>query len=302
MELSDLTKHYGDTVGLEGLNLSVARGEVVGLLGPNGAGKTTALRLLLGLIGPTRGTVRLFGRPPRDPAARIDVGYLPGELSLDELFTGQEMLVYMGRLRPRSVAPVCDRRRSELCERLALDHADLSRVIRDNSRGTKQKVGLVAAFQHDPALLVLDEPTSGLDPLVREAVFELMAEAAEAGRTVLHSSHILGEVDRTCSRVAILREGRLVGGGEIEDIRATLTRLLSARFHGSPPIDELRAAGAELVSHDDGLLKMHVGADINPILEVLARHPLKELVLPEPDLSLAFARYYASSGARADPL
>lgn len=295
IEIRGLTKHYGDTVGLEGLDLTVERGEVVGLLGPNGAGKTTTLRLLLGLMAPTSGTVRLFGQPPRRTEARLEVGYLPGELSLDELFSGSEMLAYLAHLRPRSVTPVDERRRSELCERLGLSSADLARVIRDDSRGTKQKIGLVAALQHDPALLILDEPTSGLDPLVREAVFELMEEATVAGRTVLHSSHIMGEVDRTCSRVAILRSGRLVAGGEIEAIRSTLTRSLRVRFSGTPPLDALAAAGGELIDCRDGRVELRVRGDINPLLAVLASHPVDELVLPEPDLGLVFARHYAAS-------
>jgi len=300
VELSDLTKHYDSTVGLDGLDLSVEPGEVVGLLGPNGAGKTTALRLLLGLQVPTRGTVSLFGLPPRHPAARLNVGYLPGELSLDELFTGAEMLRFVARLRPRTAAPVDEQRRAELCERLGLNGDDLSRVIRDNSRGTKQKIGLVAAIQHDPALLVLDEPTSGLDPLVREAVFELMAEAAQAGRTVLHSSHILGEVDRTCSRVVMLRAGRLVAGGEVEAIRATLARRMLVTFRGAAPIDELLAAGGELVECRGTCVELRIVGDLDPLIAVLARHSVAEMAFPEPDLEQAFVQHYASvAGGRS---
>jgi ABC-2 type transport system ATP-binding protein len=293
VELSDLTKHYDATVGLDGLDLSVEPGEVVGLLGPNGAGKTTTLRLLLGLMTPTRGTVRLFGQRPRHPTARLDVGYLPGELSLDELFSGLDMLRFVARLRPRSAAPVDDRRRAELCERLGLTSDDLSRVIRNNSRGTKQKIGLVAAMQHDPALLVLDEPTSGLDPLVREAVFALMAEAAQAGRTVLHSSHILGEVDRTCTRVVILRAGRLVAEGEIEAIRSTLARRMVVNFHGAAPIDELVAAGGELVECRGSRVELRVIGELDPLIAVLARHSVAEMSFPEPDLEQAFVRHYS---------
>ena len=298
VEARDLTKHYGAAVGLEALELRVEAGEVLGFLGPNGAGKTTTIRLLLDLIRPTRGEARLFGQPPGDPALRARIGYLPGELALDERFSGHRMLDFLDALRPPDAPPCDPARRGVLCERLRLTEADLARVIRDNSRGTKQKIGLVAAFQHDPELLILDEPTTGLDPLVREEVFELLRETGHAGRTVFHSSHVLSEVDRTCTRVAVLRAGRLVAEDRIDALRARLTRRMVVRFRDAPPLDELDVPGAELVGHEDGQVTLAVTGELDPLLQVLARHPVSHLAFPEPELDEAFLHLYAGGEAR----
>jgi beta-exotoxin I transport system ATP-binding protein len=299
IEAHDLTKHYGRTVGLEGLDLTVERGEVFGFLGPNGAGKTTTIRLLLDLIRPTRGEVRLFGRPASDPLSRARVGYLPGELQLDERLTGRRMLDYLDGLRPRGSAPADPRRRAELCERLGLTAADLGRLVRDDSHGTKQKVGLVSAFERDPDLLVLDEPTSGLDPLVRAAVFDLLAEASRAGRTVFHSSHVVSEVDRTCTRVGFVREGRLVGLEPMDRVRRAATRTMVVRFAGGAPIEELRSTGAEIIGQDDGEVTLSVRGEVADLLRVLARHEVRDLIYPEHDLEEVFARYYRRGGGGA---
>lgn len=293
LEARDLTKHYGATVGLEALDLTVEPGEVLGFLGPNGAGKTTTIRLVLDLIRPTRGEALLFGRPTRDPRSRASVGYLPGELELDERLTGTELLELVDALRPDGTRPGDPARRHELCERLALTAADLARRIRDDSRGTKQKIGLVAALQRDPDLLVLDEPTTGLDPLAREEVFALLREAGEAGRAVFHSSHVLSEVDRTCNRVAVLRAGRLVALERIDALRASLTRRMAVRFHGEAPRGELEAAGARFVDGSSGReAVVEVTGELDPLLAVLARHPVAHLVFPEPQLDEAFRHLY----------
>jgi beta-exotoxin I transport system ATP-binding protein len=292
VEAHDLTKDYGVTVGLEGLNLSVESGEVLGFLGPNGAGKTTAIRCLLDLIRPTRGWAKVFGGDPADPATRLRVGYLPGELALDERFTGQQMLDFLGRLRTDG-KPVDPRRQGELCERLRLPPLDLARLLRDDSRGTKQKIGLVSAFQHDPDLLILDEPTTGLDPLVREGFFEMLRDAASAGRTVFHSSHVISEVDRTCSRVAILRAGRLVAVEKIDELRQTLVRKMVVRFSGPVPVAELDVPGAVLVEHNATHAVIEIHGELDPLLQVLARHPVAHLSLPEPELDAAFRQHYS---------
>ncbi len=292
IEARDLTKHYGDTVGVEALDLIVERGEVFGFLGPNGAGKTTTIRLLLDLIRPTRGEALVLGRSPRDPSVRTSIGYLPGELSLDERLTGHEMLRFLDALRPDTARPAAPQRRAELCERLYLTPADLARPIRDDSRGTKQRIGLVSAFQHDPDLLILDEPTTGLDPLVRESVFELLSETSRAGRTVFHSSHVLTEVDRTCTRVAILREGRLVAVERIDEMRRAAVRTMTVRFNGTAPVDELNVPGVRVLRAEGAEAELSITGELDPLLRVLARHSVRALTFHEPSLEDAFVRYY----------
>ncbi len=292
IEARDLTKHYGATVGLEGLNLEVARGEVFGFLGPNGAGKTTMIRLLLDLIRPTRGTARLFGCPASDPGVRGRVGYLPGELVLDARLTGNRTLRFFDSLRPAASGARTVRRRGELCERLGLGAGELGRRVRDYSRGMKQKLGLIAALQHDPDLLVLDEPTSGLDPLVRETVFELMGETRRRGKTVFHSSHVLSEVDRTCSRVGLVRDGKLLQLLRIDDVRRTSRRRMVVRFAGLAPTAELDLPGVELVEQDGGRVELRISGELDPLLAVLARHSVHDLTFPEPNLEEAFIELY----------
>ncbi|RKY21835.1 MAG: ABC transporter ATP-binding protein [Planctomycetota bacterium] len=299
LALSGLSKRFGDVLALDDLTLDVSRGEVVGLLGPNGAGKTTAIRLALGLAVPTAGSVRLFGRSPREAAARAGLGYLPGELALDPRLDGHAMLALNARLHAPGDAPPDATRVGELCERLGLSHADLSRPVRDDSSGTRQKLGLVAAWQHDPELLLLDEPTNALDPLVREAVFELLREAAAAGKAVLHSSHVLSEVDRSCNSVAVLRGGRLVERGSVSELRRRLTRHMLVRFRGAPPVAALSAAGAVILERDGARLVLQVAGALDPLLAVLASHPVDELAFPEPDLSAAFAHWYGDAAREA---
>ncbi|MCB9896730.1 MAG: ABC transporter ATP-binding protein [Planctomycetes bacterium] len=295
-----LTKRYGATLALDALDLSVEAGEVFGFLGPNGAGKTTTIRLLLDLIRPTSGEALLFGRPPRDPAVRARIGYLPGDLVLDPRLSGSAMLDVLDALRGRGAPPGDARRRAELCERLLLDARDLARPVREASRGTRQKMGLVAAFQHDPELLVLDEPTGGLDPLVREAFFELLDDTGRRGRTVFHSSHVLSEVERTCARAAILRQGRLVVVERIATMRAALPRRMTLRFDAAPPDDVLRAPGVAVLERDGGRVVLRVGAELGPLLAALARTPPLELVFPEAELEDAFAHLYDGSAADAE--
>jgi ABC-2 type transport system ATP-binding protein len=296
IEARNLTKLYGQTVGVQDLSFAVDPGEVFGFLGPNGSGKTTTIRLLLDLIRPTHGEARIFGRSPREPAARRSVGYLPGELSLDEQLTGQETLQFLDALRRRGTPPADPQRRAQICERLELSAADLGRPIRDDSRGTKQKIGLASALQHDPELLILDEPTTGLDPLVREAVFELLIEAGRDGRTVFHSSHVLTEVDRTCTRVGILREGRLVAVERVDAIRQGLVRKMVVRFGCAAPLAELELPGVQLIQAADEMVELTVAGELDPLLQVLARYPVRYLTFPEPNLEETFVRYY-----RGDP-
>ena len=200
-----LTKSYGEHRGIIDVDLEVQAGEVFGFLGPNGAGKTTTIRTLLDLIRPTSGRAFVFDiETTVDPVAiHRRIGYIPGEFALYDRLTGGQTIEYFGNLR----GGVDRAYRDELIKRLDID---TSRKFKEYSKGNKQKVGLVIALQHRPELLVLDEPTSGLDPLVQQSFYELVREAQAEGRTVFLSSHILSEVEKTCDRVAIIRDGVLV--------------------------------------------------------------------------------------------
>lgn len=300
IQAQDLTRYYGRTRGVEGLDLVVDPGEIFGFLGPNGAGKTTTIRLLLDLIRPTRGTASLFGHPSRDPSVRARVGYLPGELALDGRMTGIETLRLLERLSPLGSDPGVHSRRMELCNRLGLDDSDLSRRVREYSRGMKQKIGLVSAFQHAPDLLILDEPTTGLDPLVREVVFQLLWEVGERGATVFHSSHVLSEVERTCTRVAILREGHMVADMRVEEVRRSTLRRMVVEFHDDPPLQELHLPGVETREVLGRQVILRVSGEPNELLKVLARHPVRHLSFPEPGLEEAFAAFYSGEEGNND--
>src|SRR5215216_5081244 len=201
---------------LESLDIAVREGEIFGFLGPNGSGKSTTIRLLLGFLHPTSGSGRVLGLDTvRDSVAiRGRVGYLPSGIALYDTLTGEQLLDYLGALSGRPAS-----RRAELCHRLELSARTLKRLVRDYSRGMRQKVGIVQALQHDPELAILDEPTEGLDPLMQRAFYAILDTLKSAGRTIFFSSHVLSEVERVCDRVAIVRRGRLVA---LQDVASLL--------------------------------------------------------------------------------
>lgn len=283
----DLSLHYGSTIGLDGLSLEVERGEVFGLLGPNGAGKTTAIRILLNLIRPQRGNAYLLGISAADPAARSHVGYLPGDLFLDPRMTGSQLLRFLGNLRTSESASA-----EEPCRLLGLSGRDLERRIREYSRGMKQKLGLAIAFRNRPELLVLDEPTSALDPMTREVVFHLMQEARDRGAAIFQSSHVLSEVDRTCDRVGVLRNGRLVALMTIAEARAVASREMAVVFQREPSLAELREGGMELVRRARDRLILRVAGDLPLALRTLGSYSILHMEFPEPRLEEAFQDLY----------
>ncbi|MET8624270.1 ABC transporter ATP-binding protein [Kitasatospora sp. NPDC004669] len=298
IELTALTKRYGATVGIEDLDVTVGAGEVFGLLGPNGAGKTTTLRCLVGLLSPSDGRVRVLGLDPVADHRRLApaLGYLPGELRLYPELTGQQTLDLLAALQG---APVP--RQRELCERLKLSPADLARPVGEYSRGMKQKLGLVQSLQHRPAVVVLDEPSEGLDPLVQETFFELLAEETAAGRTVLLSSHVLPEVQRTCGRVAIVRRGRLVtvrSVAELRQARARRVRLVFADGQGARP---LGAAERWSPRWDGRRVELLVPPDevVPAVRSLLAELPVADLTVEEAGLDEAFLDLYRSTDREA---
>ena len=233
IETLALTKRYGRARGVEDVSLRVEPGEVFGFLGPNGAGKTTTIRVLVGLLRPTRGVARILGHDAgRDGvAARRRTGFLPGDFAFDERVTGHELIDLLADLRG-----VDDRRYArELAERFG---AALDRPLGELSRGNRQKIGLVQALVHRPPVVVMDEPTAGLDPLMQEEFVRLVAELRRSGTTVFLSSHNLPEVERMCDRVGVLREGRLVAVEAVEEMTGRALRRVRMRFDGPAPADE----------------------------------------------------------------
>jgi ABC-2 type transport system ATP-binding protein len=294
-----LTKRYGSHRGVIDLDLEVQEGEVFGFLGPNGAGKTTTMRVLLDLIRPTSGRATVFGiETTADPVAiHRRVGYLPGEFDLYHRLTGADTIRYFANLRG-GVDPAYT---AQLVERLDLDP---TRRYREYSKGNKQKVGLIVALQHRPDLLILDEPTSGLDPLIQQTVFELLFEARREGRTVFLSSHVIDEVDRTCDRVAIIREGRLVQVDTVDAIRRLAFHHVELQFAESVPAAEFEALETVSdVAASDGRLTMRVAGPIGPVLRVAGRYDLLDVVSREPNLEDVFLAHYGrdNAGASASP-
>jgi ABC-2 type transport system ATP-binding protein len=292
IEAIGLTKFYGATRGIEGLDLRVERGEVFGYLGPNGAGKTTTIRLLLDLIRPTRGRAEIAGLDVtrRSLDVRRVTGYLPGELKPPPRSTALGFLSHLGRLRGGVDRSAVD----ELAERLELP---LGRRLGDLSKGNKQKVGVVAAFMHDPELLILDEPTSGLDPLRQQDVLVLIRERAAAGRTVFLSSHELDQVEHVAERVGIVRDGRLVAVEAIAALKQRAVRRVEVRLAGPSADAELLrdVPGVRDVWLGDGVLRLTVEGSMDALVKALARLPVETLTSEAPELEEIFRSFYGRS-------
>lgn len=228
-EVMSLTKYYGTQLGIEDVSFEVHPGEVFGFLGANGAGKTTAMRVVMGLLHPTSGRVSLFGQDIGEsgPQLRAHVGYLPGSLALYTNYTGREYLTFLAHMRQRD----CRASFEHLAERLDLD---LSKRIRELSKGNRQKVGLVQSLMHEPKLLLLDEPTSGLDPVIQREFEQILAEIRGRGSSVLFSSHVLSEVEHQADRVGVLHHGHLVRVAPVEQLRAEARRTMDLDFDSTP--------------------------------------------------------------------
>ncbi len=286
--LEKLTKSYGSSRGIIEVDLEVGQGEIFGFLGPNGAGKTTTIRTMLDLIKPTGGRALVFGiESTVDPVSiHRRIGYIPGEFALYDRLTGKQTLEYFANLRG-GVDPAYQ---AALIERLDLDP---SRRFKEYSKGNKQKVGLVIALQHRPELLLLDEPTSGLDPLVQQSFFQTMVETAAEGTTIFLSSHILSEVEKTCGRVAIIREGRIVRVGTVDALRDLAHHQVELRFTGPVPASEFEALpGVSDVQVEDHVLRLRVSGPIGPVVRAAARYELLDFTSREPSLEDTFLAEY----------
>ena len=290
-----LTKSYGAHRGIVDIDLEVGEGEAFGFLGPNGAGKTTTIRVLLDHIRPTSGRALVFGIGTTvDPVAiHRRIGYLPGEFTLYDKLTGGQTIEYFANLRG-GVDPLYQ---ADLVARLDVDP---SRKFREYSKGNKQKIGLIVALQHRPDLLMLDEPTSGLDPLVQQTFYEVIREAKSEGRTIFLSSHILSEVEKTCDRVAIIRDGRLVKVDRVEALRDLAHHQVELRFVGEVPVGAFATIpGVSDVVAEDHILRMRVSGSIAPVVREDARYELLDFVSREPSLEETFLSMYGHEAGQA---
>lgn len=285
-----LTKYYGKSRGIVELDLTVREGECFGFIGPNGAGKSTTIRTLLGLISPTSGRAEIFGKDiVKDNLSILrDVGYLPSEAVFHSGMRVKDVLKFSADLRKKD----CSAEAKKLCERLELD---TSRKVDELSFGNRKKVGIVCALQSEPSLLILDEPTGGLDPLMQREFFNIIRERNENGTTVFLSSHILSEVQRNCTRAAIIRDGRIIACGSVEALAKSGAKRITV--YGRVGIDGLE--GVKDVKAADGAVSFLYSGDMNRLLGRLSKGEVFDLSISEPDLEEIFMHYYEKEGEEA---
>lgn len=293
IKLENLTKHYGDIVGIQDLSLEVEEGEVFGLLGPNGAGKTTTIRLILDFIRPTSGKATVFDMSPRDDGINIRrrVGYLPGDFVTYNHMTGATVTDYFAKLR--GTDPV---KLEALCERYKLD---LSRKIGQLSKGNKQKIGLVQAFMNDPDLLILDEPTAGLDPLLQHEFQEMLREEKEQGKTVFMSSHVMSEVEATCDRVGIIRDGELVTLDTVSHLTELSLWTVKIVFAESVTPDIFdNHQGVAVNDSSDSFFTLSVSGEgaMDSVIKTASNYPVATFESEHASLEDAFLKYYSGDG------
>jgi len=297
IEVENLTKSYGRRRGIADVSFEVSEGEVFGFLGPNGAGKTTTIRILMALIRADSGTAKITGLDCWDRSVDIKrlVGYVPGEPSLDGNLTGGQILEYFAHLR----GGVDQKYLKQLVERLDLD---TGRKFRQYSTGNKRKVVLIQAFMHKPRVLILDEPTSGLDPLNQQEFDGMVREAREEGRTVFLSSHVLSEVEKTCTRVAIIREGGIVKIGGVHDLKDIKRYEITISFAQPVPLEAFaQLEGVTDVErlNDGRAVRLAMQGSADAVIKAAAHYPVISLTSYEPSLEDVFLRYYESDGRPA---
>lgn len=290
IKIDGLSKRYlkADKLALDQLSLEVKPGEVYGFLGPNGAGKSTTIRLLLNFIQPSGGSAVILGQDivKDSTAIKKSIGYLAGDVKLYERVSGRHFLGYMSRLQPPASASYL----RSLIQRFG---ADTNQRISDLSKGNRQKIGLIQAFMHQPAVLILDEPTSGLDPLMQEQFFKLVKETKERGASVFVSSHNLSEVQRMCDRIGFIRDGKLIGEQDISEAIAAAGKIFDIDFEGPLPLSDLKAiVGARLSRATKNGISVHMKGDLSPLFKVLARHKVASINQRELNLEDEFMKLY----------
>lgn len=287
IETKKLTKSYGKARGITELDLTVNEGEFFGFIGPNGAGKSTTIRTLLGLIFPTSGEAKVFGKDiVRDKTEILArVGYMPSEAAFYNGMRVKEVIALSAKLRKAD----CSAEAARLCERLELD---TEKKIEELSLGNRKKVAVVCALQHKPDLCVLDEPTSGLDPLMQKEFFNILNERHAAGATIFLSSHVLSEIQKYCTRAAIIKEGRLIALDSVENLSRTSAKRVI--LHGVCEIPQL--PDAKNVEASENSVSFLYSGDLKKLLNTISELPVDDMTITEPDLEEIFMHYYEKGG------
>ena len=287
IEIQNLTKHYGKARGIIDVSLNVEQGEIFGFIGPNGAGKSTTIRTLLGLIYPTSGSVAIFGKSCAEhPEARKEVGYLPSEVFYYDNMKVIDLLKYSASFYKKD----CTQRINELAEIMDLD---LKKKIDDLSFGNKKKVGIVQGLLHEPKLIILDEPTSGLDPLMQQKFFELIALENKKGATVFFSSHILSEVQKMCSRVAFIKDGKIIKLEKMSTLQENNFKRIKIETKAAIEEEYFNIGGVSKLEINDRTAHFIFKGNLNSIMKKIASLELANLSIDEPDLEEIFMHYYA---------
>lgn len=297
LEIQKLSKKYHGTnvFALKDLSLKVQPGEVYGFLGPNGAGKSTTIRTLMNFIQPTEGSAKILNHDSVTDAVEVKrkVGYLAGDGPAYQKMTGKQFLAYLSELQP----PASKTYMLDLAKRL---QATLNKPLGSLSRGNRQKISIIQAFMHKPELLILDEPTSGLDPLMQEVFYSLIAEAKANGSAVFMSSHILGEVQKVCDRIGIIRDGKLVVERSIADMAKEASQTFDLEFKENAPVSKLRklASVKKLTENNPRSVTLHVHGELSGLFAILAQHAVTKIDTRALDLEEAFMHFYKGKGGK----
>ncbi|MGH4119042.1 ABC transporter ATP-binding protein [Clostridium sp.] len=287
IEIKNLTKSYGKARGIIDVCFNVEQGEIFGFIGPNGAGKSTLIRTLLSLIYPTSGSATIFGKECVEfgPEIKREIGYLPSEVFYYDNMKVIDLLKYSASFYKKD----CSKRISELAQIMDLD---LNKKIDDLSFGNKKKVGIVQGLLHEPKLIILDEPTSGLDPLMQQKFFELLEEENKKGATILFSSHILGEVQRLCNRVAIIKEGKIIKVEKISTLQENNHKKFKIELKSKVDDNYFNISGVTNLDIKSNIISFLFRGNINFIMKKISEIEITNLWIEEPDLEEIFMHYY----------
>jgi ABC-2 type transport system ATP-binding protein len=292
IEIRQLTKDYGNNRGIFDVSLSVKKGEVFGFLGPNGAGKSTTIRHLMGFIQADQGSCQINGLDCLRDHARIQqtLGYLPGEIAFMDDMTGLEFIKFMAKMKGMTDLT----KAYELMERFEFNPQG---KIKKMSKGMKQKIGIICAFMHDPELLILDEPSSGLDPLMQNRFIELVLEEKQRGKTIFMSSHIFEEIERTCDRTAMIKDGRLISIEELQTLKASKHKTYQITFATQELAEQFMDEGFECKQVESTVIKVVPRNNLNYLLATLSRYDIIDLDIMKPTLEELFLHFYGGDEA-----